>query len=60
MRHGVMPDTKFQDILSAADMHVITIARDPQAKARSLTVDFEGGTATFRPLPPSLENGSGT
>jgi hypothetical protein len=54
IRHGVMPGTKFQDILSAADMHVITIARDPDSTGRALTVDFKEGTATFRPFGHSL------
>ncbi|KAK4110187.1 hypothetical protein N656DRAFT_782248 [Canariomyces notabilis] len=46
--HEVMPGTKFQDILSAADMQVITIARDPDSRGRSLMVDFQGGIPTFR------------
>jgi hypothetical protein len=54
IRHGVMPDTKFQDILSAADMNVITIARDPGAKDRPLRVDFNDGIPTLRAHRQSL------
>jgi hypothetical protein len=48
IRHGVMPDIKFQDILSAADTNIITIARDPDSKDHRLRVDFDDGIPTLR------------
>ena len=44
---GVLPDKKFQDIVSAAeDPRVIHIIQD---RRRSVTVEFVGNRALFRP-----------
>ncbi|KAK3343627.1 hypothetical protein B0T25DRAFT_614805 [Lasiosphaeria hispida] len=48
LKHGAMPSNKFQDILAAADMNVIRIARAEDSRSRSITAEFEGGRPTFK------------
>ncbi|KAK0716023.1 hypothetical protein B0H67DRAFT_582234 [Lasiosphaeris hirsuta] len=48
LRHGAMPSNKFQDILAAADMNVIRIARAEDSRSRSITAEFEGGRPTIQ------------
>ncbi|KAK4098471.1 hypothetical protein N658DRAFT_431977 [Parathielavia hyrcaniae] len=51
IKNGSMPDTKFQDILAAADREVIGIARDPDSENRQFKVYFEDSNPIFRPHP---------